>query len=157
MVFRALRPRGVSMYPTIPTSIIGGVSTIVTASTISCLWDSVEVRGKGYFIRCLLQKCTYLSQACSPHGLCESFQLYIPCRQSGDMVLMGHPWGKSSPCHGVSCCAYVARILKNRGAEQRTSCETENKTPKQSNGSRNKLKSDLQWGITKIQLTIIIH
>jgi len=30
------------MYPTTPTTIRGGVSMIVTASTTSCLWDSEQ-------------------------------------------------------------------------------------------------------------------
>lgn len=34
---RALSPLGVSIYPTIPTTIIGGVSKTVTASTTSFL------------------------------------------------------------------------------------------------------------------------
>merc|ERR1719474_1028127 len=36
-VFKALRPRGVSMYPTTPMHIMGGVSRIVPASTTSFL------------------------------------------------------------------------------------------------------------------------
>jgi hypothetical protein len=42
MVLYARRPRGVTIYPTTPTIIMGGVSMMVTASTVSFLFNSIK-------------------------------------------------------------------------------------------------------------------
>lgn len=105
---------------------MGGVSTIVTASTTSCLCDS-EFGKKSQLFTDTWTQHTYWSQVCSFHELYESCLLCSPCKQSSGKVWKGHLWGKSSPFHGAFCSACVARTLKNRVAEQRTFCETEQK------------------------------